>query len=551
MDINTCFETTNYYHTIAYYSHVVPTILALFISIYALIKTKYSKLSISFFAFTFGFSLWLIGNLIDWVSPNYNIVYFTWSWLDFINIVFFVFGAYFFGILARGKISNLEKAILFSICIPAFIITLTGNSLLELNQTVCEAVENDGLTLYKLVAEAIIIALILFSFFSSWVNSDKKKRIRILIVLLAMFAFFAVFSSTEYIATVTNIYEINLYGLFVLPLFLIVMVFAITNLGLFQFRLLGTQILAYALIIMAGSQFLFIEGSADKALSIVTLLISIFFAILLLQNAKKEAEVRLKVEKLAVELQIANVRLKELDKQKSEFVSFATHQLRSPLTSILGNSSLILEGDLGPVSDPVRDVVKTILESTKTQINVVEDYLNISRIELGTMKYNFVEMDFKDFLKQIIDEQKPNIEAKGLTYTLTLDENETYKIKADPDKFKQVVMNTVDNSIKYTKQGSIAISLEKDTKKSTGSGGSGVVRLKIIDTGVGIAPGVLPKLFQKFSRAGNANESNIHGTGLGLYIAKQIMDAHGGKIWAESAGEGRGSQFYVEIPMVK
>lgn len=540
MDINTCYETTSFYHTIAYYSHLVPVALALFLSVYALFKTRASKLAITFFAFTLGFSTWLIGDLVTWTSQNYYAIYFTWSWLDFVNIVFFVLGAYFFGVLSKGSLATWEKWALILITVPAFVITITGNSLFEFDQTWCEAVENEGLTIYKVFAEAATVAIMLFSYFASWKKSDVKKRTQLSIVLGAVVLFFAVFASTEYIATITNVYETNLYGLFILPLFLIIMVFAITNLGVFQFRFLGTQVLAYALIIMSGSQFLFLQDSAESTLSIITLVISIFFGILLLQNARREAEARTRIEQLAHDLQAANVKLRDLDKQKTEFVSFATHQIRSPLTSIKGNAAMILEGDYGPINDQLKGAVNVMLTSIKTLGNVVEDYLNISRIELGTMRYDMKVMDFKELVAEVMNEQKTNIEAKGLKHSVSIDESQTYRIKADPDKFKQVLMNTVDNSTKYTKEGSIEVSLEKTAR--------GTIRFAVKDTGVGIDPAVMPKLFQKFSRAKNANEANIHGTGLGLFIAKEIVAAHGGRMWAESEGEGKGSQFYVEVP---
>lgn len=545
MDINTCFETTNSYHTIAYYSHLLPTALALFLSGYALVKTRFSKLAVTFFSFTFGFSLWLLGSLVNWVSPNYYYVYFAWSWLDYVNIVFFALGAYFFGVLAREQITNWEKAILVGVCVPVFILTVMGGSLLEFNHPVCEAIENQTLTIYKLVAEAVAIGLMFFSLFKIWAKSDNKKKMRLSIVFFAISAFFIVFSSTEYVATVTDIYETSLYGLFVLPLFLIIMVFAITNLGVFQFRLLGTQVLAYALIIMAGSQFLFLQDSAESTLSLVTLGMSILLGILLLQNAKKEADVRERVEKLAVQLQgantglaEANTRLRELDKQKTEFISFATHQLRSPLTSMVGRASMMLEGDFGPISDKVKESVQTILTSTKTLISLVENYLNVSRMELGTMKYDFKPIDFKELLDEVVREQKTNIEAKGLKLNVSVSGN-SFPIKADVDKFKQVIVNTIDNSVKYTPQGSITLSLEKKGKN---------IRFVVSDTGVGINPKTMPKLFQKFSRADNASDANIHGTGLGLFIAKEILTAHSGHMWAESEGEGKGSQFYIELP---
>jgi signal transduction histidine kinase len=549
MDINTCFETTKQYHTIAYYSHLVPVILALFLSAYAVLKTKLSKLAIGFFAFTLSFSLWLVGDIFPWVSSDYNIVYFTWSWLDYVNVLFFVLGVYFFGILSRGKISLLEKYILLALIVPSFLFTATGNSVVDFYHPVCEATNNEASVDYKVFVEIAAFILLFLSLFLSWKQSDKKKRIQNITVLTAILLFFAMFSITEYIAATTGVYEINLYGLFILPLFLIIMVFAITNLGVFQFRLLGTQVLAYALIIMAGSQFLFLQDSAESTLSLVTLGMSILLGVLLLQNAKKEADVRERVEKLATQLQAsntglaeANTKLRELDKQKTEFISFATHQLRSPLTSMRGYASLILEGEMGSVGGPLKEGIETIFTSTKTLISLVENYLNVSRMELGTMKYDFKPIDFKELLDEVVREQKTNIEAKGLTFSVKVDSNKSYSIKADKDKFKQVIVNTIDNSVKYTPQGSITISLEKNDKN---------IRFVVSDTGVGINPKTMPKLFKKFSRADNASDANIHGTGLGLFIAKEILTAHGGKMWAESEGEGKGSQFYIELPEVK
>lgn len=548
MDINTCFETTKQYHTIAYYSHLVPVILALFLSAYAVFKTNFSKLAIGFFAFTLSFSLWLVGDIFPWVSSDYNIVYFTWSWLDYVNVLFFVLGVYFFGILSRGKISLFEKYLLLALIVPSFLFTATGNSVVDFYHPACEATNNDLSVAYKVFVEIIAFVLMFISLYLSWKQSDFKKKVQNITVLTAIVLFFAMFSITEYIAATTGVYETNLYGLFVLPLFLIIMVFAITNLGVFQFRLLGTQVLAYALIIMAGSQFLFLQDSAESTLSLVTLGMSILLGILLLQNAKKEADVRERVEKLAAQLQgantglaEANTRLRELDKQKTEFISFATHQLRSPLTSMRGYASLILEGELGPVTDTIKDGVQTILTSTKTLISLVENYLNVSRMELGTMKYDLKTLDFKDLLDEVVREQKTNIEAKGLKLNVSVSGN-SFPIKADVDKFKQVIVNTIDNSVKYTPQGSITVSLEKKNKN---------IRFAVSDTGVGISPKTMPKLFKKFSRADDASNANIHGTGLGLFIAKEILTAHNGHMWAESEGEGKGSQFYIELPEAK
>ncbi len=249
-------------------------------------------------------------------------------------------------------------------------------------------------------------------------------------------------------------------------------------------------------------------------------------------------------EKLRVtneQLEVSNDRLTELDRQKTEFVSFASHQLRSPLTSIKGYASLILEGDYGEITDDLKKAAQIIFDSSKTLATVVDDYLNVSRIELGQMKYEFAQIDLKALVQTVIDEQKPNVEKAGLKLNFNA-ESGSYAVNADKEKLKQVISNIIDNSVKYTPMGEITVGV-KNVKNN--------VQVSVTDTGIGIPKDVIPKLFAKFSRAKDANKTNIRGTGLGLFIAKEIVTAHEGKIWVESDGEGKGSQFYIEIAQAK
>ena len=546
MDINTCFATTETYHTIANYSHLVPVSIAVILGIFALVASRFSFLSKILAIFIVSFCLWLVGDLVVWTGRDYNLVNFMWAPLDYINVIFYLLGAYFFTVLVSEgkKIPTWLKFLFLTLSVPAWWITVSGQSITGFNQPQCEAFNSELLTNYKLVIEWLVCAYILIITIISTRKVERNKKNQYWIVSLALLLFFGVFSVTEYISSQNGIYEINLYSLFILPVFLGLIIYSITNLKMFQLRLVDAQLIVYVLLIMVGSQFFFLENVTDKVLTIVTLAISAFLAITLLRNIKKEAEARKKIEELAASLQSANTRLREQDIQKTEFISFATHQLRSPLTSIKGNTSLILEGDAGPVPEQMKGIIEIIYTSIKTMGNIVEDYLNMSRLELGTMKYNLIEMDFKDLVHDVMNEQKINIESKALTYSISVDEALTYKIKADPDKFKQIIMNVVDNSVKYTPKGSLSISLTKNPAHNA-------ILFSVSDTGVGIKPEVIPKLFRKFSRAPDASVSNIHGTGLGLYIAKEFIAAHKGRIWAESQGEGKGSQFYVEVPEVK
>jgi len=545
MNINTCFETTNQYHAIAYYSHLVPIALALFMGIYVLLKTKFSKLSILFFAFTFSFSLWLINDLFLWTSPNYYLIAFFWSWIDYTDVLFFIFGAYFFGALVRGSISRIEKTILILLSIPTLIFTLTGNTVTAFNQPVCEMLNNDWSVYTKVLVEWAVVVMMLVSLFLSWRKSNRTKKTQGLTVLIAMLLFFVAFSVTEYIASYTGIYEINLYGLFVLPVFLAVMVFAVINLKIFNLRYLGTQLLAYVMIIMVASQFLFLQGSTDKTLNIITLGLSILFGFLLLRLAKREEIQRQKIEHLAGELgkknnelNIANERLKELDVKKTEFVSMASHQLRAPLTAIKGYSSMILEGSFGPIETQAKEAVNRIFESSQRLVVVIEDFLNVTRIELGKMKYDISDFDLNKLVKAITTELTQSAIRRNLKLSYKATENE-YLVHADFGKVGQAVQNLIDNAIKYTEPGGkIEVSLTKVEGKT---------RFIVKDNGVGISKAGMSKLFEKFSRAEDNITVNAIGTGLGLYVAKQIVEAQGGRIWAESEGLGKGSTFFLEL----
>ena len=283
-----------------------------------------------------------------------------------------------------------------------------------------------------------------------------------------------------------------------------------------------------------------VDNLKVKIVDITLFLIVIVIGILLIRSILKEVHTRERIEALATELAGANDRLRVLDQQKSEFLSIASHQLRSPLTAIKGYSSMLLEGSFGKFPEKAREAVDRILQSSDRLVVVINDFLNISRIEQGRMKYEWGSVDLQELISTTVEELKPTIESTGLKVTFHPDKEHKFIITADYGKIKQVISNLIDNSIKYTPKGKIDIHINrnKDIKK---------IYIDITDTGIGIPKDVLPSLFNKFTRAKGGMKVNIQGTGLGLYVVKQLMKAHGGDVWAESAGEGKGSQFYVQL----
>ena len=238
------------------------------------------------------------------------------------------------------------------------------------------------------------------------------------------------------------------------------------------------------------------------------------------------------------QIRVANEKLRELDRQKTEFVSIASHQLRSPLTAIKGYSSMLLENSYGELGERLRSPIQNIFDASQRLVNIIEDFLNVTRIELGKMKYEFASINWRDLAEKVVGELRPTIEKKDLVIDFSAGEG-NYIVTADAGKLSQIISNIIDNAAKYTPTGAIHVSME--SLDST-------LRLVVQDTGVGIPAETIPKLFEKFVRADDAGKVNYSGTGLGLYVAKQMVEAHRGKIWAESDGVGKGSRFIVELP---
>ncbi len=438
--------------------------------------------------------------------------------------------------------SALAHLVLFILLLPTLIFAPTHFGIVGFNLANCDREVIEGvLVYYGYIVEALLTLWALAYGLYSAVKRERSLLGPISFVTLGVTLFLLAFSSGNIVGSFSDNWSIGQYGLFGMPIFVALLGYTIVKFKTFNVKLLGTQALVVAICLLTFSLLFVRTIESIRIVVVITLSMFLVLGYQLIKSVRKEIEAKELIQTQKDQLEKANARLKELDTQKSEFLSFATHQIRSPLASMKGYASLILEGDAGPVTPELKKVVETMLTSTKTLSSVVDDYLNITRIELGTMKYDLKPIDFKDLVAEVVNEQKPNIEEKGLSFDVTIDQTQSYPIKADLDKFKQVIMNVVDNSVKYTPEGSLSISLAKDATK-------GIVRFTVSDTGVGIAPDVMPKLFRKFSRANNASEANIHGTGLGLFIAKEIVTAHGGRVWAESEGEGKGSRFIVEVP---
>jgi len=246
------------------------------------------------------------------------------------------------------------------------------------------------------------------------------------------------------------------------------------------------------------------------------------------------------LQRANAELQDANTRLRELDKAKSEFLSIASHQLRTPISAIKGYLSMMIDGDFGKLPDSISDVVKNIFESSARLSRLINIFLNVSRIESGRLKLDKKPVQINDLIDSVIIELINQAKQKGLTLEYKKKKKEPPLILADPDKLREVVLNLIDNAIKYTPEGSVIISVESDSRE---------LNFKVTDTGIGIQPEEAKTLFRKFVRGSGVAQIHTGGSGLGLFIAQKIIKEHNGQVWVESEGKGKGSVFQFTVPV--
>lgn len=228
-------------------------------------------------------------------------------------------------------------------------------------------------------------------------------------------------------------------------------------------------------------------------------------------------------------------------RQKDEFISMAAHELRAPMTAIKGYISMVIEGDVGDIPEKARRFLADANNINDRLIRLVNNMLNVSKIEEGRMVYQIEEENLSHFVRAVFSQFAPEAERKSLEYNLDIPLNLKDKVRIDPDRIQEVIGNIISNAVKYTDSGSVKVRLIQRGKDS--------VRCEVIDTGPGISEEEQIKLFQKFHRI-ESNVGKTTGTGLGLYICKLLVEKFSGKIGVVSE-PGKGSTFWFELPLVR
>jgi len=234
-------------------------------------------------------------------------------------------------------------------------------------------------------------------------------------------------------------------------------------------------------------------------------------------------------------------REKMIEKMKTEFVSLTAHQLRTPLSAVKWTLRMLLDGDLGNITEEQRSFLEKTYNSNERMIDLINDLLNVTRIEEGRYLYRPTLADIEPVVQSVIGSYKGEFERKKIRFEFKKPEKKTGLVLIDEEKIRLAIQNLIDNAIAYSQSGdSVAVSLKYVNQKE--------VELSVKDTGVGIPKDQQERIFTKFFRGANAIRMETEGSGLGLFITKNIIEAHGGRIWFESE-ENKGTTFYLTIPI--
>lgn len=540
------FFSDNIWGDFIYYSHLLPSLSALIVTIFIFLNAPKNKAAQALLFTGISFTIWSLMDLILWATEKIDFIMFFWSSLIYFELFVYLGTLYFIYAYIDNRFPGFKSELLiFTSFIPLFLFGHTSLNLLGFDLTNCwrEAIEGPLWQYYIYYVEVGIATWILaFSIQQYRKKENVTRRKEILIVTLGTLLFLVLFSLGNIIGSLESDWEVGQIGLFGMPILLTFVGYAIVRFESFKLKVLAAEALFTASFILLLS-LLFIR-TIDNARYVAagTLFLFTILGFLIVRNIKREVEQREEIEHLAEKLEKANVRLRQVDKLKSEFVSIASHQLRSPITAISGYASLLREGTYGELTSKMKEPIERIEQSARMMATSIEDYLNVSRIESGNMKYNYSDFSLADEAEHISDDLRSEALKRGLILLFRKRLDSHGIVNADQGKVQQIIHNLINNSIKYTQKGTITVYVHDDVKAKK-------MFIDILDTGIGMGPDTLHSIFQKFERGDKANTVNVKGTGLGLFVALKMAEAMKGTISARSEGEGKGSCFTIELPL--
>jgi signal transduction histidine kinase len=525
---------------LVYYSYIPSIILSFFFGVFIITSKKRDIKSFALALISFIFSVWFILSFFSWFIMN-PIAYLWIQKMLLIVLASLPLFVYFAYSLSGAKFNHYLNILLWPPIITVLAINFSKyyNLIYSLDEN-CQVIEESFyyvIYLLGLLYLAWFFLILLVGYFKLKNDDNTRKQIRVV-----MFGGMFLIAWTIILTKLQVFFGEDI--LMLIPAGMVVFIgmlaYAITRYKLMNIKLIAAQALVVAMIILVGTMYFIPDGLSKYVLVTITLVLSIGFGWMLVRSVKAEVQRKEELQLMSNQLANANDQLRKLDNSKSEFISIASHQLRTPITAIKGFLSLVLEGSYGKITPSQQDALNKAYTSNERLLNLVEDLLNISRIESGRMEFKFGPTKIEDICQEVADTLMIKAKDRKLYLDYKKSEFAIPELVIDGTKVREVISNMVDNALKYTEKGGVTMRVERITDK---------IRLTVSDTGIGIPPTELPYLFSKFSRGKDVARLNTGGTGLGLYVGQMMIEQNGGKIWAESDGAGKGSRFIIELPV--
>ena len=522
------------------FSGLINGIFALGFGLFLIYKSRRERINQLFFLMTLSFAVWSFGYW-QWLSSfDFNSALFWVRVLSIGSIFIPIF--YFHWVAALLGQEKEKKILIFFLYLAAVIFLLFSFSdifIKTVRPKLFFSFWPDPGPLYTFYLIFVYAGSVLYSYIllrKSYKTADESRRGQILYVFIgALFGF--VGGATNFFLW----YNIPLapYGNFLVLLFPFFLGYSVVKHRLFNVRVVATELLVFTIWAFLLVRILLAETSRERLIDAGLLALVIFFGTFLIKSVLQEVRSREQIALLAKDLEKANEQLRILDEAKSEFISLAGHQLRAPLTVIKGYTSMIMEGTFGDINKKVSEALNRVFISANNLTKLVSELLDLSRIESGRIKYEFKNIYLEDVVEKVLKELEEVSKAKRVAIEFKNENKKTFSVFGDTDKIYEVVINLLDNALKYSKTSPIVVTLKPRSKR---------LALSVADKGMGIPRDEMPKLFIKFGRTEIAQKEQPDGMGLGLYFVKKIVEDHKGRIWVESPGLGKGSTFFVELP---
>ncbi len=519
--------------TLFFYSHIPAIIVAILIGLMVFFKSGKSKVGITLLIVNLLFSLWCLFDLILWATNRPDVVMFFWALQILFEPLVYLLCFYLIYVFLKNKdLDTGWKFFGIFLYSPIVLLLPFEFNLIGVDLSYCTAIEGFIAQYYTYAFEAtLILSILIFIIWEFRKIVDRNKRKEIVILGFGIILFLVAFSSGNIIGSFTENWTLAQAGLIGMPLFTIFLAYLFVRFHTFNIKVFATQVLMVSIWFLVLGILLIRQIENVRIITAITLILVTIAGDILIKSVKKEIEQKEELEGLNVELQ-------DLLKQRESLMHLINHKVKGSFTRSKFIFAGILDGTFGEISTEIKKMATQGLESDDTGIKTIDLVLNAANMQKGTVKYDLKELDLKDVILKIIADKTDQAETKNLVIEKNIQEG-GYKILGDSIWLKEAINNLIENSIKYTKEGKITVNLENK---------EGKVILSVKDTGVGLTTEDKNILFTEGGRGKDSMKMNVDSTGYGLYSVKLILDAHKGRVWAESEGKDNGSTFFIELP---